>query len=191
VSAFNAASIKTHGFDIEASYRAALAGIGLPGTFTLRALATHVIDFVTDSAVPGTIPVNTAGVNGVIVPGTTPSWKGMFAQTWDFDKYSLTLTERWISAGVYSNEWIECQTNCPVSTDQHPTVNDNHVPGAVYLDIGGIYRINEHALAYFKIDNALNKDPAPAPQTDVGYGANPYLYDVLGRMYRIGARVSF
>ena len=91
----------------------------------------------------------------------------------------------------FAHEWIECQTNCPVSTDQHPTVNDNHVPGAVYLDICGTYRINEHALAYFKIDNALNKDPPSAPQTDVGYGANPYLYDVLGRMYRIGVRVSF
>src|SRR5262249_15596612 len=61
VSAFNAASIKPHGFDIEASYRASLAGIGLPGTLTVRTLATHVINFITDSAVPGTIPINTAG----------------------------------------------------------------------------------------------------------------------------------
>ena len=43
----------------------------------------------------------------------------------------------------------------------------------------------------FKVDNLINKSPVPAPQTSVFYGANPYLYDVLGRMYRVGVRMSF
>jgi hypothetical protein len=30
-----------------------------------------------------------------------------------------------------------------------------------------------------------------APQTGTGYGINPFLYDVLGRQYRVGARMSF
>jgi len=45
--------------------------------------------------------------------------------------------------------------------------------------------------AYFKIDNLLNKSPEPAPQSTVYYGVNPYLYDALGRMYRVGLRMAF
>lgn len=191
VSAFNAASLATRGYDIEATYRTSMSGIGLPGNFTVRALATHVIDYITTSDVIGTIPIDTAGVNGVVVGGTTPSWKGLFTESWDTDTFSLSLTQRWISDGVYSNEWIECQTNCPVATDAHPTIDNNKMKGYLYVDAGGTYKVSEKVTAYFKVDNLFNKSPAAAPQTDVGYGANPYLYDVLGRMYRVGFRMNF
>ncbi len=191
VSAFNAASLATKGYDIEATYRTSMSGIGLPGSFTVRALATHVIDYITTSDVIGTIPIDTAGVNGVVVGGMTPSWKGLFTESWDTDTFSLSLTQRWISDGVYSNEWIECQTNCPVATDAHPTIDNNKMKGYLYVDAGGTYEVSEKVTAYFKVDNLFNKSPAAAPQTDVGYGANPYLYDVLGRMYRVGFRMNF
>ncbi len=48
VQPFNFASIFTDGFDIEASYQVPLSGIGLPGQASLRGLATHVKNFVSD-----------------------------------------------------------------------------------------------------------------------------------------------
>jgi hypothetical protein len=42
-----------------------------------------------------------------------------------------------------------------------------------------------------KVDNLFNHDPAASPQTNTGIDVNPLLYDVLGRMYRIGVRASF
>lgn len=187
VSAFNAASIKTRGFDIEASYRRPLSGIGLPGSFTLRGLATHVIHYITTSDVIGTIPVESAGVN----LGTVPHWKGLFTQSWDTDRYSLTLFERFISNGVYSNEYIECQTTCPVATNLHPTINNNRMKGATYLDVSGSYNLTPAAAVYFRVDNVLDKDPVPAPQAGVSPGFNPFLYDVLGRVFRVGVRAKF
>ncbi|KGB56724.1 TonB-dependent receptor [Sphingopyxis sp. LC81] len=191
VSAFNAANIKTRGFDIEASYRLPLSGIGLPGTFTLRALATHVIEYVTDPDVIGALPTDTAGVNGLVGGGTIPNWKGLFTQSWDTDKFSLTLSQRWISDGVYSNDWIECQTNCPVATNQRPTVDDNSMAGALYVDIGGSYKFNDKVSTYFRVDNLFDKDPEPNPLTGVGPGINPFLYDILGRVFRVGLRAEF
>jgi outer membrane receptor protein involved in Fe transport len=192
VSAFNAASIKTRGFDIEASYRMPLSGIGLPGTFTLRALATHVIEYITDPDVIGAPPTDTAGVNGLVVGGgTIPNWKGLFTQSWDTDRFSLTLSQRWISDGVYSNEWIECQTNCPVATNQRPTVDDNSMAGAIYVDIGGSYKFNDKVSAYFRVDNLFDKDPEPNPLSGVSPGINPFLYDILGRVFRVGLRANF
>ncbi len=170
-----------------------MSALHLPGSLTVRALATRTIHFLTTSGIVGTIPVEGAGVNlatSVASPGI-PFWKANFSQGWDSEKYGLTLSERWFSNGVYAREYITCQTNCPVSTVVHPTINNNVMKGAIYFDLGGTYAVSEGVSAYFKIDNLLNKSPEPAPQTSVYYGVNPFLYDVLGRMYRVGFRMNF
>jgi outer membrane receptor protein involved in Fe transport len=184
---FNLASLKLKGFDIETSYRGSMARLGLPGMFTLRALATHTIDNITDSGVPGTIPTQGAGVN----LGATPHWKLLATQGWSTDSASVTLTERWVSNGVYSNEYIECQTNCPVATTIHPTIDNNHMKGALYFDLGATYKVSDKVMAYAKIDNVADRNAPTAPGPNVGYGLNPSLYDVLGRMYRAGLRFTF
>jgi iron complex outermembrane recepter protein len=189
VSTFNLATARNKGLDIEAMYR-----IGLPASsLTLRAMATHAISFITESGLPGTIPTEAAGVNvGTPVNSAgLPHWKVSLTQSWDTDTFSVTLTERWFSDGVYSNEYIECQTNCPATSTTRPTVNKNDMKGALYFDLGGSYRWSDSLMAYFKVDNLLDKDPEPAPGTTVSPGINPFLYDALGRTYRVGFRTSF
>jgi outer membrane receptor protein involved in Fe transport len=187
VQAFNLASLRNKGYDIETAYRTDLKGLDLPGKLTIRALATHTQSFLTNSGVVGTIPSEGAGNN----LGGTPKWKLLATQSWDTDKVSLTLSERWISNGVYSNEFIECQTNCPVSTVIHPTILNNQMKGATYFDFGGSYKFSKQLTGYFKIDNFTNVDPVAAPQTNASFGINPALYDVLGRQYRAGLRYNF
>lgn len=187
LQAFNLASMRNKGWDLEALYRFNLGSVGLPGSLTLRGLATHTQTFKTNSGVVGTIPTEAAGVN----LGNTPKWKGQFSQSWETDTASFTVSQRWISDGVYSNEFIECQTNCPVATVTRATILNNQMKGAFYWDIGGSYKVSKTMSVYFKIDNLTDVDPVAAPQTGTGYGINPFLYDVLGRQYRIGARLSF
>jgi len=190
VQNFNLASLHAKGFDIETAYRANLDRFSLPGRFTFRALATRNLHFITNSGVVGTIPSEGAGVN----LGNTPKWKLLATQTWDGllqDKLSLSLTERWFSDGVYSNEYIECQTSCPVSTLIHPTIYNNQMKGATYVDFGGSYNLSKQLVAYFKIDNLFDRDPEPAPQANPSFAINPALYDVVGRTYRAGLRYSY
>jgi outer membrane receptor protein involved in Fe transport len=187
---FNLASLHAKGFDIETAYRTNLNKFDLPGRFTFRALATRNLHFITDTGVIGTIPSEGAGVN----LGNTPTWKLLASQTWDGllgDKLSLTLTERWFSDGVYSNEYVECQTNCPVSTLIHPTIYDNKMKGATYLDVGGSWNLSKQMMLYFKIDNLTDRDPEAAPQPNPSFAVNPALYDVIGRTYRAGLRYNF
>ena len=139
------------------------------------------------TSAPAAIPSEGAGNN----LGGTPKWKGLATQSWDTDKYGLQLSERWISKGVYSNEFIECQTNCPVSTVNSPTINYNKMSGALYLDIGARYYITDRLTAFVKVDNLLDRDPTPSPQTNTGIDINPALYDTIGRMYRAGIRYNF
>ena len=187
VQNFNLASLKVKGFDLETAYRTGLERLNLPGRFTFRALATRNLHYITESGVVGTIAVDSAGSN----MGNTPKWKVLAQQTWENDRLSVTLTERWFSDGTYRNDFIECQTNCPMSTLIHPTIYDNKMKGAAYLDIGASYNLSKQLQAYFKIDNVTDRAPEAAPQTNASYGINPALYDVVGRTYRVGLRYGF
>jgi iron complex outermembrane receptor protein len=188
---FNLASIKTSGFDIEASYRFDVPSV--PGHFDLRALATNTHKFVTNQGFPGGSVVDTAGQNS----GATPDWKVLAVQTWTSDRFMLSLQERWFSDGVIGGQYIECAAgSCPVGrsaadNNNYPTIDNNQMKGATYVDVSGSYEIKHGLTAYFKVANLFNKDPVPSPQTNTGLDANPALYDLLGRFYHVGLRYSF
>jgi outer membrane receptor protein involved in Fe transport len=181
VQPFNQASIKTEGFDIEASYRWQQP-LGLPGSFTVRALATHVIKFVTNTGLPGSVPVEQAGNN----LGPTPDWKWLAIQSYENDRFSFMVQERWFSDGTIGNQYIVCQTNCPPSTAVAPTIEDNRIKGAFYVDIGATYNVTDEVTAYAKVDNLFDRDPEPSVIFN-----NPTLYDQIGRVYRAGVRFRF
>ncbi|MEN2789888.1 TonB-dependent receptor [Sphingomonas oligophenolica] len=189
VQAFNLASIKTDGFDIEMGYRQRMLG----GTLSLRALATHVSHFITDPGIPGTIAVDTAGANS----GNTPHWKLLGTESFETDKFTFNLQQRWFSDGVYANTYVVCSAGtCPTgrsATDNanYPTIDNNTMKGAFYLDVGGSYKLTPKFTAYFKIDNVFDKAPEPSPQTNTGVDVNAALYDLLGRFFRVGVRYNF
>jgi outer membrane receptor protein involved in Fe transport len=185
VQPFNFASIFTDGFDIEGSYQTPLDGIGLPGRFTFRALATHTINFVQDTGLPGTTPRQLAGTN--IEATAVPHWKLLASQDWSTDTFSFTVQERWFSAGVLSNEYVVCSTNCPLSTVNNPTIDYNHVPGALYVDLSASYQFTPGFQGYAKVDNVFNRDAETVP----GNITTPTLYDVVGRAFRLGVRANF
>jgi iron complex outermembrane recepter protein len=191
VQDFNLASIYTNGFDLEGSYQITLDKVNLPGSVTVRALATHIMNFIANSGIPGTEPVQYAGTNAAGTYGSTPYWKLYGTESWDFHNVGVDLTERWFSAGVFGHQYVVCQNNCPVSTVNNPTISDNTMPGALYIDLGGRYAVTDKLQAFVKIDNLFNKDPAASPQTNTGIDVNPALYDVLGRTYRFGFRYNF
>ncbi|MCX7282327.1 MAG: TonB-dependent receptor, partial [Alphaproteobacteria bacterium] len=186
-TAFNLASTVTDGFDMESSYRFTLDEWNVPGNFNLRLLATHVSSFKTTSGVLGTFPQQSAGANG----GNTPLWKMLGVQTYAADRWSLSFTEQFISDGVLNKQYIQCTTACPLPTANNPTVNNNYIPGAFYLGIGGTFDLNEKWQIFSKVDNVTNVNPPPIAATAANSNAvNPSLYDTAGRMYRIGIRVN-
>ena len=188
---FNLSSIKTSGFDIESSYRFELPSV--PGRFTIRGLATNTHKYVTNPGIPGAIATDTAGQNS----GNTPDWKVLAIQSWDTDRFAFSVQERWFSDGVFGNQYITCSAGtCPVGrtatqNNNNPTIDYNTMKGATYVDISGSYKMGNGVQAYFKVDNLLNRDPTPSPQTNTGLDANPALYDLLGRFYHVGIRYSF
>lgn len=186
VQPFNLASWKTSGFDIEASYQWQQP-LGLPGSFTVRALGTHIQKFVVSAGIAGVDPVDQAGANN----GATPDWKWLAVQTYDSGRLTLTVQERWFSDGTFGNQYVVCQSSCPVSTGNHPTIDRNKMKGAFYVDVGATFKLNDQLSIYGKVDNLFDKDPVASPQTNTGLDINPALYDTLGRIYRAGVRFNF
>lgn len=175
---FNLASLDAKGFDIELGYSFTL---GTMGKVALRALATRSLDMISNTGIAGQQIAQLAGNNSEGGAGI-PRWKALFSQSWSLDKASLTLTERLISAGDIDPEAIVCTTGCPVTTVQNPTYNFNHIPGALYVDLGGNYKLSDETDLYFKVDNLLNHRAPP-------FGGSS-LYDTIGRMYRMGVRLK-
>ncbi|MCP3729881.1 TonB-dependent receptor [Sphingomonas sp. MG17] len=191
----NISSLVTKGLDIEASYRTEVpALIGSNGSLTIRALATHVFNYTNTPGLPGTVPQEQAGVNSNAVNVSIPNWRLYATQSYSTDRFSFTVIERYVSPGVIANNFIECASACPLPTATNPTINNNQIAGATYVDIGATFKITPKIEIYGKVDNLFNIDPPLVPY----YGINPYLvrsvnnsmYDLLGRFYRVGVRFS-
>lgn len=189
---FNFASQTTKGLDIEASYRLALGH----GDLSLRALATHYIENITDNGID--YPVDYAGVNQGNY--ATPNWSYRFSASYALNALSFTLIGRGVSSGVYNNSFIECSSDCPTSTVQHRTINENDIGGAFYLDASATYSFTvgaTEAEAFLTIRNLLNTDPEPVGNGPDGNNTPAYaqtnrmLYDTMGRVFRLGMRMSF
>ena len=182
---FNAASQKVRGIDIDASYR---LPVGNAGAFTLRGLATRYLENRFDSGVPGTVVVDSTGVNGG--QSSTPKWIYRASVSYDADDFSITAVGRGVSAGKYVANGIECQTGCPTSTVNAPTYDSNRIKGAFYVDLNLTQKFSAGGDAtgefFFNVSNLLNDDPILLPET--GLAANSTYSDLLGRAFRVGVR---
>ncbi len=88
------------------------------------------------------------------------------------DRISASLTGRGFSDGTYSNTYVEWSSGCPVSIVDYPTINDNSLPGAFYLDASVALQDElgrpPMCETFFSVTNLTNKDPAMVPQGPAG-----------------------
>ena len=126
---FNFAKKLVRGIDFDAAYRLPVGG---ESAITLKGTATRYIENVSDTGIPGVTPVNTVGANGGQF--STPTWIFRGSLNYETPRFSGTVTGRGVSAGKYLANAIECASNCPASTLQFPTYDNNRVSGLFYVD---------------------------------------------------------
>jgi len=189
--------LTTDGFDLESSYQFDMQEYDIPGSFTLRSLVNHTSKYISDSGIPGTqrnveLAGNLNGSGGSSTynqsGGNVLNWKLLETQSYQNDVWGMTLTERWYSGGVNTNRnTLVCAPGtCPAPTVQTPTINFNKVDSILYFDVGANWNVSDKTQLYANVDNLANIRP---PDTG-GQNASNNLYDVIGRMYRIGVRFS-
>jgi hypothetical protein len=117
------------------------------------------------------------------------TWKLQEVQSYQNDVWGFNLTERWYADGVSSSakNTIACTPGtCPKGTFQSPTISYNHVDAVLYLDVGFNWNYSPQTQFYTRIDNVTNVMP---PDTQ-SRSANNSVYDVVGRMFRVGVRFN-
>ncbi|MDY6945370.1 MAG: TonB-dependent receptor [Pseudomonadota bacterium] len=183
------------GYDVEMSYRLPIG----PGDLELRALGTYFDKLETkDSgrAIEGSgLNAGGAGVgygNALL----SPKYRYLLSAAYNWDPVTATLTMRGVSSGKYNNNFIVCNTGCPLSTLNNPTVDSNHIDGVKYFDLslnGDL--LDTGAELFLVVENLLNEEPALVAGTRGGgfYNGqdNADFYDRLGRYYRVGVRFQF
>jgi iron complex outermembrane receptor protein len=197
----NFATESEKGFDFEASYALPLSSVvdTWDGKLTARFLATHYISYIINQGLPGTFPIEYAGVNSGKQNGGSgvPSWRYEGTLSYNLDPVTVGLGVRGISAGVINPTYIECSSGCPASTADHLTVSSNHMDGAFYMDLNIAYKIHMGETAtselFLNVRNLANKDPAlmaigPGGSNYDFYPANSGQYDIMGRVFRAGVR---
>ena len=194
---FNFSRQLARGLDFNLAYMLPVRIGGLDGDLTFRGSATHYIENLLDNGLDA--PVDNAGANARGMG--PPSWMYRVTAMYDADPIRLSVTGRGVSAGVYDNSFVECQFDCPLSTPDAITVNNNHIDGQFVLDTSFTYDLPEigglESAIQFTVLNLLDSDPAMAARGPTSNSApsfaqtNPTYYDYLGRRYRLTLRVKY
>ena len=188
----NQASTTAQGVDYEVSYRTDLSDIVPPlkGNIAFRAVATNVLNRITDSGIAG--PTQVLDAAGV---GSSPRWGVANSLTYSLDPVRVTWTGRYTSRGRAQSTLYQCVSACPVISG-FQTVDNNRVQPYFLQNLSVTYRFYQdgtsNAEAFFNVDNLFDRNPPIAPNQVAGatYGlaTNASLYDTLGRRFRTGLR---
>ncbi|WP_439533594.1 TonB-dependent receptor plug domain-containing protein [Polymorphobacter sp.] len=184
----NLASFNTSGVDAEFRYN--FKPSFMAGDIRMRLLVTYVDELTQVQQTGPQVRVGQMSefnrVNGM------PRWSGNADIGYDTGVWAVNLQARYIGSGFYSTLLTE-------GTGAANTVSNNKVPAYVYLTLGGHINVpfgDDGNVQFFGlINNLLDKDPAMVPAGAAGgireSSTNASFYDVIGRYFRIGARLKF
>ena len=182
----NLAQAATRGVDFELNYsRPRTFG----GNLSAKLLATRVLKLT--STTPAGVQDRLGQVSNFNRTAGVPKWVGDAFLDYDRGPVHLGLQARFIGPGVFGTILHE-------GTGAN-SVNRNSVPAFLYLNPSASYRfeLGEHRSVelFTAVNNLLDKDPPMIPSGAAGgineSSTNGQFYDVVGRFFRFGARVSF
>ncbi len=161
----NISSLKENGLDIEASYEMPLSNVdeAWGGDLTFRFLGTQVYEY--RSVLLGNV-TESAGDNVATVGGGAPHFRAYASATYNTDAFTGMLAMRYISAGRINDQFIQCNSGCPLATANNPTYNYDSIVANTLFDVALAYRPlrDTNSLeVYLNIDNVTNAESAKHP----------------------------
>ncbi|WEK02234.1 MAG: TonB-dependent receptor [Candidatus Sphingomonas phytovorans] len=188
----NFGGIKARGLDVQLDYSLPLNKVSnsLGGRLTASLFASKAFELTTiDSA--GS--VNRAGMLGQVIGLLTgPDLVMDGTIGYEDSRFRVSLETRYIKGGTYDATNID-PTDPGYSPSLSNSINNNHVDGRVYQNLAFGFKVpmsdKKGFEFYGAVTNLWNRDPPVAPSA---YSStSPSYFDVLGRAFKIGARVEF
>lgn len=181
----NLNAIETEGVDFEASYAVPLRGGA--DQLGFRLLATYVAHLTTTDSRGA---IDRAGMTGLPQSGESgvPHWQLNGSVTWDRGPFSATVEGRYIPEGIYDVTLVGPQ-DAGYDPALANSINDNRVPSRFYTNLNLQYDLWNHGgekgQIFLTVNNLFDVDAPNAPPR-----TNAYLFDVLGRAFRVGFRFT-
>lgn len=181
----NLALFETSGFDIEASYLLRMSDLdsSLPGVLRVRALATHVREFVLDTGIPAagttTTRVDSAGDVGSGTGNTIPKWRGTLSLSYQDQVVGLDARVRYVGGGKHNHLSVDN----PATATLEGLVN-NDIAARAYLDIGAQFKVADKFTLWTNVNNVLDQEPPISP-------AQAMYYDAIGTYFTVGVKLDF
>ena len=181
----NLAQAATRGIDFEVNYsRPQTFG----GVLTAKLLATRVLKLT--STTPAGVQDRLGQVSNFNRTAGVPKWVGDAFLDYDRGPAHFGLQARFVGPGVFSTILHE-------GTGAN-SVNRNSVPAFLYLNPSASYRFKirgDRSVELFTaVNNLLDTDPPMIPSGAAGgineSSTNGQFYDVVGRYFRFGARIT-
>lgn len=184
----NLNTLIVRGIDIEADYRLRVTD---RQSFNFRVLASYVKDYVTIDSVGAVDRAGQTGVQTGALPGL-PSWTLNGTISYDNGPFNFNVQTRYIAPGIMDVTLIG-PNQAGFDTDLPNSISDNHIEAMVYVDIGASYTFKLAQGRSLQLFGAIKNltDPTPPVNVYSGSGTNPFLFDIIGRRFTAGARVTF
>lgn len=175
----NLSSQRARGVDFELAYRTEVGDLIGPNTqLSIRKIAGYLDKL--EGTVPGSPPIDRAGEVGI---SPTPHWSGNTQLRLNSDTFGVFLQGRYIGGGAWDI------TRGPNDVDLQD------IPAQFYVDAQLSYKLpalDEGVEVFFDVRNLFDNDPPIAPaNANIAFATNTALYEMIGRNFRIGARIRF
>ena len=190
--AFNGAAYQFKGVDFSSTYNMQLHN---GANLTFRLLAENMMSqvFQNNPLLPSVNIVGQTGTANSFLSDNQPQpkWTGSLMATYAQGPASVTAQMRFVAHGFMDY-------NDPVVSNYSQT----EVPGYQIFTLSGTYNLKDigtvsNLQLYGVVDNLFDKQPPFASGASAfglsngNGGTNPVFYDTLGRMYRVGVRMTF
>lgn len=189
----NLNTLKTNGIDMEGSYRIPLESFNVPGRLNVSALVTRTIRLGTYSTVGG-ITTQSNRVGGTAFGdqgGPIPRWRATVTFDYNLGRFGATAQARIFSGFMYGTQFVG-PGQLGYSPSLPNSISDNYVPGLAYWSLQLRYDVmnqgDRRLQLYATADNLFDKDPPMQALPMTQAGGSPY--DLIGRTFRIGARLT-
>ncbi len=178
----------------------------MPGTLTLRGLATITNEMVVDLLGTGATETDYINQTGGTAFGgfaAPPEYVLTGYLTYDVGGFSITGDVRHIPEGIYDIRRCDVSRNECAASDVN-SINDNYVEARTYFGLSTSYEFElagtSTAEVFLSVRNLFDTDPPPSVSTNSGNDGpvmggggptNPVYYDTIGARWRAGMRVKF
>ncbi len=190
-TSINVGAGETSGVDVQADYNVPMDALGWErfGGLSVSFVGSYLIDAKV-TPLPGEETYDCSGLFGPQCQTINPEWRHTLRVSWK-TPWNVLASAAW---RYFGKAELESDSGEPTLTNPlGPDLFNHELPARSYLDLSGIWKVNEMFSVRAGVTNLLDQDPPLVNSAIAGSGSpNSYpSYDLMGRRMFVGFTANF